>query len=156
MKRIGAASVVVLVVIAGFLAGTQPWQATRAQEEQTITVEVEFEPTSANLSPGDPCGYLDIQTTIWPHSKQVVVTDAAGVIVATVDLLDIFNPAVLPAPEEAQAGTVNDHDFCVVSKTISVSYSPFYTFAIDGTYRWTVSRADLEERNWMMRVTFYT
>lgn len=161
MKRLVVLVGVLVVFASGYVLANQTGSSRAlAQDDRTLAVKVMFRPTDyqgqrIELSEGGVCNYSDVTTEVWPHSKQAVVSDAAGVIVGTVDLLDVFNPVVLPAPDEAQPGTVNDELVCVVNKTLSVADSAFYTFTIDGSYRWTVSREDLADRDWSMLVEFY-
>jgi len=145
-----------VALIGGYLAllANFPPGSAATQGQRSVTVEVTF-PTTAGESVGEQCGYL-VREGVSPQSRQVIVRDAAGVIVGTVDLLDVFNPVVQPAPENALPGTVNDEDLCVVTSTVSVLDSPFYTFTIEGLYDWTVSRTTLEQRDWSMRVRFVT
>jgi len=154
--RIVALVVLALVVLIGgclaLLATFGPGPAA-TQGERSVTVEVMF-PTTAGEAVGEKCGY-SVLGGVSPQSRQVIVRDAAGVIVGTVDLLDVFNPVVQPAPENALPGIVNDEDLCVVTSTVSVLVSPFYTFTIEGLYDWTVSRDSLEQRDWSMRVEFF-
>ncbi len=156
-RNIAILAVCLVELIAGYLVFLADFRAKPAvaQEERAVTVEVAFRPTSEE-SVGERCGYLDVLTDVWPHSKQVIVRDAAGVIIGTVDLLDVFNPVVVPAPEEALPGIVNDEELCVVTSTVPVPDSVFYTFTIEDHYDWTVSRSTLERRDWSMRVEFFT
>jgi hypothetical protein len=114
---------------------------------------VVFLPTEVALARGDACSYFQLGED-FPHSEQVIVRDAAGVIVGTVDLLDIFNPMVMPAPDEAQPGIIDSDGHCVVTSTITVPDSTFYTFTIEGGYDWTISRDQLDSRDWSMQVKF--
>lgn len=145
----------IVMIAAGGALSVQPWSGV-AQDERNhrITVEVVFLSTEAALVRGDACGYLQLGD-IGPHSEQLLVRDAAGVIVGTVDLLDIFNPTVFPAPDEAQPGTIDSDGNCVITSTLSVTDSAFYTFTIEGRYDWTVSRDQLDSRDWSMRVAFF-
>ena len=151
MKRIWGAALagVLLVSVAGIslLLGSGP---AEAQGERSVTVEVSIgQPGTA--ADGTACGYSDlIGERVDPPSAQVVITDATGTIVGTVDLLDIFD---LTVSEAAKPGTVQQ-GLCVVTANVELPDSGFYTFTIDGEYRWTVSRSDLEARSWIMPILF--
>lgn len=164
MKRLAVLVGLLVVFASGYALATQAGPSgASAQDDRTIAVQVKFRPTDymgqeidrIDRSEGDVCGYTDVTSDMSPRSKQVVVSDATGTIVGTVDLLDVFNPVVLPAPDDAQPGTVDDELLCVVNKTLSVGDSAFYTFTIDRSYRWTVSSEELADRDWSMLVEFY-
>jgi hypothetical protein len=155
MKSIGAVVVIVIVLLAGAYL-YRPVYITpgevEAQDAQVIDVEVTFRPTGSEVEQGDACGYESIfDGGTWPHSRQVVVTDAAGVVVGTVDLLDIFD---LSVSEAAKPGIVDGSGYCVVEGTVSAAPSTYYTFEIEGAYRWTVSSQELQGRDWTMPIIF--
>lgn len=157
MKRALLSAVAVVLVLSGVVTSA----TAQDMETYSITIEVTFNtPNAGAWSPGDPCGY-DLLTMgfagPWPPTKQVIITHAGGVIVGTVDLM---GPDAASTPIEdwasLQPGTFNDDGYCVVTETLDVTPSPFYTFEIDGLYQWTISADDLEARDWTMQIVFLT
>lgn len=108
-----------------------------AQQDRTITVEVKSG-ARGSAAEGSSCGF----------NAQVIVTDAAGDIVGTVDLVDA---STIYLPEPRYPGTITDGS-CVVSGNIDVADSGFYTFTIRDLYTWTVSADDLASDDWTMTI----
>lgn len=101
---------------------------------------------------GSACGLDEaLSAEIHPRTRQVVVTDATGVIVGKVDLYNALSTD-LPTDED-RPGKV-ESGMCFVRSTIEIPDSDFYTFTIRGEFEWTMSRAELEERGWEMPVYF--
>lgn len=109
-----------------------------AQDNRTITVDV-TSGVFSDSAEGEACGF----------GTQLIVTDASGDIVGTVDLVDITTAYTAPGP--TYHGTISGN-LCVVSGSIDVTDSAYYTFTIRDMYEWTISAADLESNDWTMTV----
>lgn len=142
MKR----AIVLLSVIGLFAIGgiafatpvaTPQNRDTGADENRSIAVRVTSGTYRSSVE-GEACGF----------NTQVLVTDAGGDIIGTVDLVDI---STIYLPEPVYPGSITD-GACVVEQTIDVDDSGFYTFIIRDFYEWTVSAEDLDQRDWTMTI----
>lgn len=145
----------VLGMAAGWLAYVA-WlaePAATADADRTITVDTRFVGPGQPDGEGASCGYTKpvFDPDGWPLGKQVVIADADGAIVGTVDLLDVFDMQVSDA---ALPGTIDGDGMCRVEASVDVPDSAFYTFTVDGDYAWTISADDLAARDWVMDVLF--
>lgn len=155
MKRV-LIGVLVFGLVAVIGAFTLYGATAVAEEGRHMTVEVTFrtpDDMDEKAVEGDSCGFVlpPVGSTDWPLGKQVLIRDASGTIVGTVDLADVFD---LTQSKDTRPGKVASNGFCVVTETVEVMDSPFYTFTVDGQYNWTMSREDLKSRDWTMPVLF--
>lgn len=135
MRRLSltfVALVMVFAVVFGALEGIRPAGA----DERAVTVEAGFSPPD-NAEDGDACGMRG----------QVIVRDAAGVIVGKVDLADRTASVRGDAPKP---GTVEDR-LCWVKADIELPDSPYYTFTVRDHYEWTWSATELDESGNVVR-----
>lgn len=120
---------VALVIVGGLAALLVLFQG-RTEAQDTIAVDIRaYAMTSNDKADGAECfpwGVFDFTLDEEPF-RQVIVTDAGGTIVAAVDL---------------QVGEIEDTS-CNIRETVILEPSPFYTFAVDGKYRRTISAGDL-------------
>jgi hypothetical protein len=129
MNRVVWSVVACLVLMGGMATLIRPWGNVGAQDDRTVTVTV-YAMASGDVDEGSAC-LPDGVVTPW---RQVIVTDAAGVIVGYVDI--------------QQGGYIaleNGEPACAIIADLLLDGSPFYTVAIDGTYRRTVSGTLLDE-----------
>lgn len=128
MKRWVFSFLAGLVVLAGVTVAIDG--TADAQDGRTATVSVAFSP--GDREDGESCG----------TRSQVIVTDAAGVIVGK---LDLAHPDHSVRGDAPMPGTVAD-GLCRVSGDIALPDSAYYTFAVEGHYQWTFSAPEMDDR----------
>jgi hypothetical protein len=131
-----------VVVIVLMVGGLLPCQGVASQETFPVTVTV-YAPTDQGM--GDPCLFIEyVPYTVFPW-PQLIATSANGVIVGYLDL------------EGGEVTTIDGQDdpVCAVSADMDLTASPFYTFAIEGAYRRTVSDDVLEDLDHRLYVAVF-
>lgn len=151
---LAAVFLAVVLVAAGYVAGSYDGPGAGAQTRHTVEVEVMFRRVGDTMQPGDRCSYgVVLAPEQWPRGSQAIVSDAGGTIVAAIDLGNAIDPEATLV--NSSSGTVDDDGYCIIQSTVTVPESPFYTFAVDDIYHWTMAAQDLARRDWHM-VVFFT
>lgn len=141
MRRLAGILGVMACVTLGTMIATSLVN-TAAQSSSTLTIEA-YVLSDTDTKDGDECfpwGFIDDSLEVNPF-RQVIVTNNHGVIVGVMDL------------QVGKAVTSeNGQRSCAMVQTIDLEESPFYTFAVDGKYRLTVSAEAIEDMGWHLRM----
>lgn len=149
MKRVvwPVVACVVLVVVL-LAAGAALLDRPVVAEDRTLAMTVRFDYSGPE---GEPCGYIfGMPGYGYPLAAQVTVMNADGIVVGTLDLRDGLDYTFA---DETLPGIISGND-CVVEGELGVPDSAYYTFTIEGTYRWTADRSDLEAHDWTVPIDF--
>jgi hypothetical protein len=104
---------------------------------QTVTVDVTMS-AFEDMAEGEMC----------ETPGQVIIRDAAGIIVGTVDLIDITTVF-----DEAPVSYLVVQDgLCAFTQDVELPASDFYTFTIQNLYEWTISADDLAGNDWTFTI----
>jgi len=138
----------VLIAVVAIMVGVVAQQAVADDRGLQVTVDFDY-----SGDEGNRCGFFGKGGELaYPDAAQVLISDADGTMVGTLDLRDGLDADYT---DDGLPGVVTG-EFCRVEADISVPDSAFYTFTILGHYEWTLSRANLEAREWAVPIVFLT